>query len=230
VVFRPARLAAVIRPSCFVALAAAFAGCVHAAGGHHAVDDAALLDEGTCQVESWGTRFIRTQALVHAGLSCRIGAVEAGMAADHIRAGGTGTTTNAAQVKWVHGLGADWAAGVSVAPSWAVRGSRFEGTTLTAIATWSVRRDLSLHFNAGRDLPRQGPSQDRSGVAMDWTPAPAWTVTVERYSELQAQFERAGLRWAPTAAWNVDASRSARMGTRGSGSWTIGLTRVFDRP
>ena len=55
----------------------------HAAGGHHAVDDAALLDVGKCKVEGWLERETGgTRTLAHAGAGCRVGPVELGLNLD----------------------------------------------------------------------------------------------------------------------------------------------------
>lgn len=51
------------------------AAALHAAGGHHAVDDAALLAPGQCHVESWHARGDGTR-LLHMAPACRFGAIE----------------------------------------------------------------------------------------------------------------------------------------------------------
>ena len=58
----------------------------HAAGGHHAVDDAAILEPGECQVETWADRERGgDRTLVHVGPACRIGPLEIGVNLDRTR-------------------------------------------------------------------------------------------------------------------------------------------------
>lgn len=48
--------ARITRLASAAALLALFSGFAMAAGGHHAVDDAAILGEGACEVKSWIAR------------------------------------------------------------------------------------------------------------------------------------------------------------------------------
>ena len=57
----------------------------HAAGGHFAVDDAAILDVGTCGVEAWWERADPAGSLLHLGPACRVGPVELAINADRIQ-------------------------------------------------------------------------------------------------------------------------------------------------
>jgi hypothetical protein len=53
--------------------ALACAPSAHAAGGHHAVDDASILEPGQCQVESWVDRENGgNRSTLHAGTACRV--------------------------------------------------------------------------------------------------------------------------------------------------------------
>ncbi len=62
----------------------------HAAGGHHAVDDATILEPGQCQVETWADRERGSgRTLVHLGPACRIGPVELGLNLDRTRTSGS---------------------------------------------------------------------------------------------------------------------------------------------
>lgn len=48
-----------------------------AAGGHHAVDDAAILEPGQCYIETWLGRETRgARRLLHAGPACRVAGVD----------------------------------------------------------------------------------------------------------------------------------------------------------
>jgi hypothetical protein len=45
-----------------------------AAGGHHAVDDANILEPGQCEQEDWFSRERGGTRIFHAGLNCGVGA------------------------------------------------------------------------------------------------------------------------------------------------------------
>ena len=72
------------------------------AGGHHAVDDTALLEPGQCQIESWIDRETTSgPRLLHAGLGCRAAGLELGLNLDRTR--DSGSSAHAAvtpQLKW----------------------------------------------------------------------------------------------------------------------------------
>jgi hypothetical protein len=119
---RPFTMPTVSRQSPFaarslMALAVMFAPAAQGAGGHHAVDDAALLEPDQCQVEVWSDRRRGTGHLLHAGPACRVGAVELGVAADREQGSGGGVPTTV-QAKWATALDDQFAAGAIVAVGW----------------------------------------------------------------------------------------------------------------
>ena len=63
---RSARLGAAILVTCAC-------GSALAAGGHHAVDDAAILSRGECEGETWFSGEAGGRRLLHAGTNCRVG-------------------------------------------------------------------------------------------------------------------------------------------------------------
>lgn len=202
-----------------------------AAGGHHALDDAVIVEPGACQVEGWLTRADAHQRLVHAGGACRIGPVELGVGADHARAGDSSGTGYQLQAKWAMEVLPGLNAGLSVAGGWAAHARpRHQVTTVAGLLTWFPRDDLAFHLNLGRDFARNDGDQDRSGAALDWTVRPGWSLTAERFVEGGSQFARAGVRWAITEAWSVDLSRAQRLRGPGASNWTLGATWQFRRP
>ncbi|MBI5275002.1 MAG: hypothetical protein HY854_00945 [Burkholderiales bacterium] len=196
-----------------------------AAGGHHAVDDAAILDPGQCELESWLTRARGPEKLLHAAAGCRVGPVELGIGADYARAGGASQTGWSGQVKWATSLAEGFSGGVVLVPVWANHARpRYQGTTALALLTWAPRDDVALHLNLGRDFVHGGPNDNRSGISAEWTARAGWTLLAERYVESQTHLLRGGVRWAVSETLSVDASHAHRLSGPGVSGWTIGAT------
>jgi hypothetical protein len=212
--------------------AGAFAACgmAHAAGGHHAVDDAAIGEPGDCKVETWFSRASGGDRLLHAGTGCVIGPVELSVAGERARGDGQGATTWSAQAKWATEVAPGFSVGAAAVPAWQPGASpRFQGTTLTALGTWRARDDISLHLNFGRNFVRDGQSGNRGGIAAEWAPAPGWQLLAERFFEQDVHFARVGARWAFTEGWSVDISRAQHLKGDGVSFWTVGATWQFQR-
>lgn len=199
------------------------------AGGHHAVDDAAILDEGACKVESWFARG-GGERLLHAGAGCRVGPLELSAGADHARGGGSSATGYGLAAKWATELATGVNVGVLLAPGWQARvRPRYQGSTVLALATWAPRDDLSLHFNLGRDFLHRADDESRYGASVEWTPQSDWTLVVERFRAEQTHFVRAGVRWGFRDGWSVDLSRAQRLRGPGASDWTLGAIWEFPR-
>lgn len=203
----------------------------HAAGGHHAVDDAAILEPGQCQVETWRDQETGgARSLFHVGPACRIGAFEAGLNLDRTRAAGAETATVAGpQVKWAQPLGERFSAGAVVSTAWQDRSPARVGTTLVVPLTWRPGETVLVHLNAGRDFRRHDVDSNRAGAALEWTPLPAWSFVAERFRESRTDYWRAGARWALTPSLNVDLSRARGLGDSAPAWWTLGTTWAFQR-
>jgi hypothetical protein len=213
-----------------LAAGAAMCGPVHAAGGHHGVDDAAILESGTCELEGWLARAGAAERLLHAGVGCRVGAVELGLAAERARDAEGHATGYGLQVKWATEWVAGLSAGVSVSPAWQAHGRpRYQGSTVSGLLTWAPREDVAVHANLGRDLLHGAPDLNRSGGAVEWTPKPGWSLMVERYAESATQWVRAGARWAAAENLTVDLSRAQRLRGPGASNWTLGASWLIDR-
>lgn len=205
-------------------------GCALAAGGHHAVDDAAILDPGQCELESWFVRAQGNQRLLHAGASCRVGPVELGIASEAARAGGASQAGHGVSAKWATPVADDISIGASVGPAWAAHARpRYQGATVAMLATWTPREDVAVHLNLGRDLVHRGRDAARHGVAAEWLPIDGWSFLAERFLEQGGHFARAGARWAGGKAWSLDLSRSHRLSGPGASAWTVGASWILDR-
>jgi hypothetical protein len=216
--------------SFLAACALLVAAQAQAAGGHHAVDDAAILEPGQCELESWFSR-ARGERSLHAGAGCRVGPLELGLAADHARPSGAGSQTGwGLQAKWATEVADGFSVGVAVSPAWAAHARpRLQGFTLAGLATWQARETLALHLNLGRDFVHRGSDDDRYGIAAEWAPAKAWSLVGERYREEGTHFVRAGVRWAGGEHWSVDLSRAHRLHGPNPSHWTLGATLLLDR-
>ena len=215
----------------FVFLLGAVAGAgAWAAGGHHAVDDASILEPGACELEGWFDRSSGGARLLHAGAGCRVGPVELGVAAEHERQSGASQTGYGVGVKWAREVAPGLSIGASAGPAWQARARpRYQGATVALLASWAATDSVNLHANLGRDLLHRATDEARAGVSVDWTFREGWQVMAERYRQEGSHFVRAGLRWEAAKDWTVDLSRANRLSGNGQSSWTLGLTRVFER-
>jgi hypothetical protein len=207
--------------------------CVTAvmAGGHYAVDDAAILEPGNCQVETWLTRADDRGRLLHAGTGCRVGPLELGVAAEHERLADARDTGYGLHAKWATELLPAFSAGLSLSAGWQAHAQpRYQGSALSGLFSWSPRDDLALHLNLGRDFVRGDSDLDRSGASVVWTARPGWSLIGERYLEARTHFVRVATRWVVSDAWSLDFSRAHRLHGPGESSWTIGATWQFARP
>lgn len=212
-------------------LALAMPATVRAAGGHHAVDDAAILDPGQCQIETWVDRERGGgRSLLHIGPACRIGAIELGLNLDRTRLSGAGTATAMGpQVKWAGAVADGWTVGVVASASWAQRGSGYLGSAVVVPVTWQASDTVLLHLNAGRDFRAHAADETRAGAAIEWAPLPAWSFVAERFRESRRNYWRAGARWAFAPTWSIDVSRASTLDGSAPAWWTLGLTWAFDR-
>ncbi|MES2786312.1 MAG: hypothetical protein V4684_12685 [Pseudomonadota bacterium] len=199
-----------------------------AAGGHHAVDDAAILDTGSCEIESWFSKARGGSRLLHAGAGCRVGPVELGVGADYAREGSASETGYQAQAKWATALNASLNLGVSLtAIAAAHTRPSYQGSTASFLLTWAARDDLNVHLNVGRDFVHRGPRLNRSGVSAEWTFHEGWSLVGERYAQDLSQFARLGVRGNLAPGWTIDLSRAQRLRGPGESDWTLGLTRAL---
>ena len=201
-----------------------------AAGGHYAVDDAAILDPGSCQLEVWIDRAAGGRGtLLHAGPGCRLGPVELSLNLDHFNAEGVGAVTAIGpQLKWVRELAPALSAGIVLSAAVRDHAPNFIGSSVVVPLTWEVGESVRVHLNAGRDFLRDRPNLSRSGAAVEWLATPNWLLVAERFREVGLDFWRAGIRYVPQDGISIDLSRAE--GLAGAPSrWALGLNLAFDR-
>ncbi|HXD43439.1 MAG TPA: hypothetical protein VN649_22930 [Ramlibacter sp.] len=202
-----------------------------AAGGHHAVDDAAITDPGGCKLETWWTAASGGDRLLHAGGGCRVGVVELNAAAEHTRADGANENITGLQMKWATEVVPGFSAGLSLVASWQAHAQpRHQTDTLVTLFTWAVRDDLALHLNLGRDFNHANADQNRGGISAEWRAQPNWSIVAERYLDSGTHFLRGGVRWAVAKGWSLDLSRAQHLHGPADSNWTVGATWQFERP
>lgn len=207
----------------------AWATTGHAAGGHFAVDDAAILEVGQCQVETWVEREGAARSLVHVGPACRVGPVELGWNVDRSQwRAHAPETTAGPQVKWVHAVADETSVGVVALAGWQGHAPRYATATLYAPLTVQAFPGLWLHANLGRDWFAGRSSSSRAGLAIEWQASPAWTVLGERFRQSSESVRRIGARWQASEPVSIDLSRAIGVGSASQGWWTLGVNWTFD--
>ena len=202
-----------------------------AAGGHFAVDDAAILDVGTCQIETWRERADHVGSLLHVGPACRVGPVELAVNADRIQSSGVAPKTPVGpQIKWAAAVDDRVSVGLVALAGWQGSAPRYAGATLYAPLTLRVADALQLNVNVGRDWVRDMPTRGRAGVSLEWQSAPEWTIIGERFRQYGSDFARLGVQWQQSNALGFDLSRAVGVGATSAGTWTLGATWTFDAP
>lgn len=201
-----------------------------AAGGHHAVDDASLLDPGQCQLETWGTRAQDgSRSSAHLGPGCRIGPMELGLNLDRAHAAGTDTEVGP-QLKWAAPLNDDLSLGILAASAQSVHSpASARSRSLILLATWQLRDGIRVHANAGRDVWPHAQGASHAGASVEWQAAPAYSFVAERWRQAGGNAWRGGARASLGEAVNVDISRASSLRHNAPSDWTVGLTWVFAR-
>lgn len=199
-----------MKPLVFACGLAALAGPALAAGGHHDVDDATVLDPGHCQVETWALSG-RGPSLAarHLGPACNLGGLEWGLNIDRVRQDGLAATSLGPQLKWV----ADPAArrlsvGLVGGLTWRSGGPRrpVGGVYLPATLWLGGEGQWQLHANLGHDDDPGNGRFRRWGTGVDWVVNDRWVFTAERRALFGQQLSRAGLRFNLTPLASTDLS------------------------
>lgn len=207
------------------------AGAALAAGGHHAVDDANILEPGNCKVEGWVSSEDKGEKLAHAGTGCRVGPIELNGSAVYASERDGGSITGyGLQGKWATAVAPGFSAGLLVASGWQAHDHPpWVGGTVSTLFTWTLAEDLAFHLNIGRDYINRSQNLAHSGVAAEWNANKQWSFVAERFVQLQTQYLRAGARWAVTKDWTVDVSRAHSLSGRFGSLWTVGTSWQFER-
>lgn len=211
---------------------AAFSPLLWAAGGHHAVDDAEILEAGECQVESW-VEFLRGgDELWQVGPACNLGGVEWTLSYERFRVDG-GDSFNAVtpEAKIARDLGNGWAVGGAVGATYDGDASRWQTMELRLPVTWFAHDLVAVHATAAHFFERGDDNAWFWGLASDITLPADFELLVEAFREANEWFGRVGLRYfLPFEGLIVDLSYAASEEGGGDRITTVGLTWEFDRP
>ena len=203
----------------------------HAAGGHFAVDDAAILDVGTCLIETWWERVDHAGSLLHLGPACRVGPVELGVNCDRVQPrDGAPQTPVSAQAKWVVAIDDRVSVGLAGLVAWQGSAPRYAAANLYAPLTLRVADALLLNLNVGRDWVRDVPTRWRVGASLEWQATPAWTIIGERFRQYGGDFARLGVRWQQSDSLSFDLSRAGGLSGSEIRTWTLGANWTFGAP
>ena len=202
-----------------------------AAGGHHAVDDAAVLDVGKCKLEGWAERETGdARTLLHLGTGCRVGPVELGLNLDKEKqAPSDAATSFGPQIKWAFPLSDVLSVGVVASAKFNSQSPRHASSTVVLPLSWRATDTLSAHFNWGRNFFRGGAGQPRGGVSLEWAPASDVSLVAERFREAANNSTRLGARYALTPDVKLDISRARSLHAGGVSWWTAGVIWEFER-
>ena len=205
--------------------------CVQAAGGHHAVDDAAVLDEGKCKLELWAERETGgARSLHHVGTGCRVGPVELSLNLDKEKQATVDAATSVGpQVKWVYALNEVVSVGAVASARFNSQSPRYVSSTLVLPLTWRATDTLSAHLNWGRNFLRDGGGQPRGGVSLEWAPVSDVSLVAERFREAANNSTRVGARYTLTPEVKLDISRARSLNAGGVSWWTAGVIWEFGR-
>ncbi len=208
-----------------------WAGASAHAAGHFDIDDAATLDPGQCQYETWWGRTGPEPVIgFHLGPACRIGPVELGFNLDRLSTLGVRTVTGGPQIKWnFFGPAPDatWSAAVSAGTVSDFRTGGRTGGQLVLPVTWRPTPELQIHANLGADwAPGTGQRTARGGLACEWALNDTLSLIAERSRVSRLWTSRVGARLnlTPLISLDLSASRTGPQGVRGV---VIGLNHEF---
>lgn len=204
-----------------------------AAGGHHAVDDAAITDPGQCTLELWAERAnLDRRQLQHAGLGCNVLGAEFGLSADRqTDRASPSLHIHGAHLKWATELQPQVAIGVVAVFDWQDQTPKSQRIVLIPL-TWTAREGLAVHLNLGRSAVRGAADHTLRGAALEWQVLPKLQTLVEYAHDGQRPLARLGLRHDVNDRLSLDLSfarASAAAALLREGWWTVGANWTFGR-
>lgn len=216
----------------FMLIGTGCASLAWAAGGHHAVDDATMLERGECHVESWYEFLRGGDGLLQIGPGCNIGGVEWTFSYERARFD-DGSSLNAytPEAKYAHALDDNWAVAGAIGATYAAANSRWQTMELRLPVTYFLGDIAAIHATAAHFFERGGDNVWFWGVASDITLPADFELLLETFREDNEWFGRVGLRYfLPVEGLIADISHAASERSEGEHITTLGLTWEFEAP
>lgn len=200
-----------------------------AAGGHHAVDDAAILEAGQCQLETW-LESAPGRKLQHLGPACQVLGVELGGSLERSSLGAEPPQRSAAlQLKWATEVRPGLSLGAIWSPGWELAPTRTASRLLLGLLSWAPHADWALHLNLGRDLHAEAKQARRYGAALEWQASAQMQFLAESWRDALGSQRRLGVRYSFAPQLTLDLSRAQASEPLRPAWWTLGLSWTFER-
>ncbi len=173
------------------------------AGASLYVDDAATVERGQCQLESWLRVAAPARELTLAP-ACDIAGTELGLSHSDYAAPHAAAAQSLSAKRVLHAADG-WAVAASLGANWS--GGRYDG--------WNFNLPLTLgpapngprlwHVNLGWNQPRRGRARATAGIGLEQALAADWTALAELYADPHGDLGgQLGLRRALGAAASLD--------------------------
>jgi hypothetical protein len=201
----------------------------HAAGGHHLVDDANMLDRGQCHVETWGEVYQRGGELFHVAPGCRAGFTELSLAFEYDNVDFEPIKSLEPQIKTV--LNPDDDVRVAFVFNSAIEtGGRHGESNIYIPLTVDKIDGIEIHANLGYSWERG----EHSSLIWGFAAEPAITQRLHAIGEIaqladKQRIIQLGLRYyLIPELLNFDLSIARRLNRERDNYLTAGITWTFD--
>ena len=180
---------------------ACIAGQTLAAGGHYVVEDALLVDQGGCELESWHSRFDSDTSESALLLTCNpTGHFDIGGGLVRAEEGGESDTLVEVAAKALF-LDADQhrvGVGIATIATWSNDSSKVETVELLLPVTVNATERLMLHANVGYADEREERNARLWGVGLDFELHPRVALIAESFGTHRSgsTFHQGGLRFS----------------------------------
>lgn len=184
-------------------LAGAVASSAWAAGGAHAVDDAAVEPPGVCHLEAWTTGYGAGRGLATASPGCTLRAsprLELGAGIQHLRDHPDDTLAGPSMKLSLRPVETGLGVGLAGTGAWSFRRDRVESASLIVPLTVPLGRRLRFNLNGGWVYARAARHRHEAfvGAQAEAQLAPDVGLMVEAFGRNHGRpGVQAGLRWTP---------------------------------
>jgi hypothetical protein len=167
----------------------------HAEGGSYNVDDASVVGNGKCQLESWLREWSNGSNGVYTVPACGVGAVELGLSLNTEQRT-HGVTANPG-AKWQLRNGDVKGIGVAVATNATYLHGHQEDVQAYVSTTFGLddARRVMVALNAGADRMRHDSTHSLFGAGLSWSLTERWELLVERLWMHRTIDDQGGVRF-----------------------------------